>query len=230
MIEAVGRIIAGDAPVFLLIAGPNGASKSTFTEKRLNPLGFPSIDPDAVGRELFGGHAANPEQALLATQEATRRVRQRFQERSSVALETVFSDTRGYKLALIGEARVAGFRTVLIFIGVDSPEICIARVVDRVEHGGHDVADEVIRDRFPRCFENLKRALKLVDLTILIDNSGCYAPDGLAPDGQRHYEFGVVECGKAVQLQPVVPHWFTEFGVDKAIEQSCQPVGDQGDA
>jgi predicted ABC-type ATPase len=42
---------------------------------------------------------------------------------------------------------------VLIFIGVDFPEICIARVLDRVEQGGRDVADEVIRDRFARGFE-----------------------------------------------------------------------------
>lgn len=223
MIEAVGGIIAGNAPVFLLIAGPNGASKSTFSEKRLKPLGFPTIDPDAVGQELFGRYAASPEEGLLATQEATRKVRQCFQERSSVALETVFSDTRGYKLGLIREARAAGFRTVLIFVGVDSPEICIARVLDRVEQGGHNVADEVIRDRFPKCFKNLKTALKLVDLTILIDNSGCYGPDGLVLEGQRHYEFGIIECGKSVQLQPVLPRWFAEFGVGDLIEASCQP-------
>jgi predicted ABC-type ATPase len=143
MIEAIRRITAGDAPVFLLIAGPNGASKSTFTEKWLKPLGFPGVDPDAIGRELFGRHAASAAEALWASMEAASRIRRHFLERTSVSLETVFSDTKGYKFELIAEARAVGFRTILIFIGVDSPEICIARVMDRVDQGGHDVDDEV---------------------------------------------------------------------------------------
>src|SRR5947209_3955135 len=129
MIDAVGRIVAGDAPVFLLIAGPNGASKSTFSEKRLKPLNFPYVDPDAVARELYGRHPVNMSEALAATREATKRVHRHFQEKRSVALETVFSDSKGYKLGLVREARIAGFRTVLVFIGVDSPEVCIARVM-----------------------------------------------------------------------------------------------------
>src|SRR2546426_391518 len=139
MIDAIGRIIAGDAPVFLLIAGPNGASKSTFSEKRLKPLSFPYIDPDAVAMETYGRHPANASEALAATQEATKRVQQYLREKRSVALESVFSDTQGYKLGLLREAKTAGFRTVLVFIGVDSPEVCVARVMDRVILGGHDV-------------------------------------------------------------------------------------------
>lgn len=217
MIDAIERIIGGDAPVFLLIAGPNGSSKSTFTEKRLKQIPFPCIDPDAIGRELFGRHPATKEEAIQATQEATRRVHEHFQEHRSVGLETVFSDTKGHKLGLLEEARAAGFRTVIIFIGVDSPEICIARVMDRVEHGGHDVPDHIISDRFPRCFENLKAALKIVDLAILIDNSGCHGPKGSAIDGRRHYIFGVIERGGLVELHNPVPNWFMEFKIGDAI-------------
>jgi predicted ABC-type ATPase len=223
MTDAIRRIAAGKKPVFLLIAGPNGASKSTFTEKWLKPLGFPAVDPDAVGRELFGGRAASPAEALAASKEAANRVRLHFLERTSVALETVFSDTKGYKLGLISQARAAGFRTILIFIGVDSPEICIARVMDRVERGGHDVDEDVIRERFPRCFENLKKALRLVDLTILIDNSGCYQTDGEVANGQRHYVFGEVECGRAVRLERVLPRWYADQGIAKEVEEQCAP-------
>ena len=223
MTDAIRRIAAGPKPVFLLIAGPNGASKSTFTEKWLKPLGFPAVDPDAVGRQLFGGNAASPAQALEASKEAANRVRLCFLERTSVALETVFSDTKGYKLSLITQARAAGFRTILIFIGVDSAEICIARVMDRVDHGGHDVEDDVIRARFPRCFENLKKALRLVDLTILIDNSGCYQADGDFANGQRHYIFGEVECGRAVRLERVLPRWYTDQSIAKEVQEQCAP-------
>ncbi len=216
MNDAIRRIIAGDDPVFLLIAGPNGASKTTFTEKRLKPIGLPCIDPDAVAQELLRRHAQTRGEAIQATIEATRRVREHLLEARSVALETVFSDTQGHKLDLLDEARDAGFKTVLVFIGVDSPEICIARVLDRVELGGHDVPDDVIRDRFPRCFENLRNALPKVDLAILIDNSGCYGPE--APvDGSRHYIFGVVETGGVTEIKESVPNWFERFQIADII-------------
>jgi len=39
-------------------------------------------------------------------------------------------------------------------------------------------------------FENLRLALPLIDLTVLVDNSGCYAESDTAIDGLRHYLFG----------------------------------------
>lgn len=217
MIEAIRAIVAGDAPVFLLIAGPNGAGKSTFREKRLEPLGFPVIDPDAVGRELFGRHPATREEALSATTEATRRVSSHLQQGRSVGLESVFSDSTGHKLNLLKDARDAGFRTVLVFIGVDAPQISIARVMDRVDHGGHDVPDETIEDRFPRCFKNLRAALAVVDLTILIDNTGCYGPEGESDYGLRHYIFGAIERGGRVEISNPRPRWFGTYGIDKDL-------------
>lgn len=217
MIDSFRRVIAGDAPVFLLIAGPNGGGKSTFREKRLEPLSFPCIDPDAVGKELFGRHPTTRKEALQATEEATRRVGEHFQNARSVGLETVFSDSKGYKLGLINDARASGFRTALVFVGVDHPQISIARVMDRVAHGGHDVPDEVIEARFPRAFDNLKKALQVVDLALLVDNSGCYGPTGEPIEGLRHYVFGVIEGRRIVQLSDPVPRWFVEFGIGEAI-------------
>ena len=217
MIDAIRNVIAGDSPVFLLIAGPNGAGKSTFREKRLEPLRFPCIDPDKVGRELFEQHPETKEKALLATQEATKRVRSFFRDFQSIALETVFSDSRGYKLSLINEAHIDGFKTILIFIGVDDTQVCIARVMDRVGHGGHDVPDDIIEKRFPKCFENLKSSIKIVDLVLLVDNSGCYGSEN-SPQGLRHYVFGLIHKGKQVELSNPVPSWFHYFGISDVIQ------------
>jgi len=212
MIEIIQKVIAGDSPVFLLICGPNGAGKSTFRQKRLDPLGFPCIDPDAVALSLYGRHPTTRQEAIKATQEATDQVLRHFRNQMSVGLETVFSDSKGHKLGLLKEATKQGFKTVIVFIGVDHPQISIARVMDRVEQGGHDVPDEIIEDRFPRCFENLKCALTLVDLVLLIDNSGAYELSD-STMGLRHYVFGLIKNGKIAKITNPVPHWFSQLKI-----------------
>jgi predicted ABC-type ATPase len=213
VIDPLERIVAGAEPVFLLVAGPNGASKSTYTKLHLAPLGFPYVDPDALGVELFGRRATTAAEALQASVEAMRRVRASLGHSRSIALESVFSDSHGRKIELLAEAKRLGFKTVLIFIGLNSPELCIARVQDRVELGGHDVPDDVIRDRFPRCFQNLNAALKIVDLALLIDNSGIYDTDGISVDGRRHYLFGLLVDGRWERLARSLPRWFSEFAI-----------------
>lgn len=220
MNDAIKDVICDDAPVFILIAGPNGASKSTYSEKDLIPLGLTCIDPDQIAREIFGRPAQTRKEGVRATIEATDRVREYFRDTSSVALESVFSDRHGHKLELLEEARRYGFRTVLIFIGVDSPEICILRVMDRVEQGGHDVPNEMIRTRFPRCFKNLKKALAKVDLALLLDNSGSY--ESQEPDSARHNQFCIVKSGRIVEIKDPVPSWFSDFKVADAIQ--CKEV------
>ncbi|MGD0959491.1 MAG: AAA family ATPase [Methylomonas sp.] len=207
MIEVFQKIIVGDSPVFLLICGPNGAGKSTFRKKHLEVISFPCVDPDAVAFEIFGRHPETKAEAIKATKTATNRVRRQFREKKSIALETVFSDTKGHKIALLDEAKRAGFMTVLIFIGLDHPQISFARVQDRVEHGGHDVPDEIIENRFPKCFANLKTALKTTDLCILIDNSG----------ELRHNIFGIIEKGKLIQLLKPAPNWFRIYNIADAL-------------
>jgi len=223
MIEAFRAVIADDAPIFLLLAGPNGAGKSTYRQKRLEPIGFPCVDPDQVAKDQFGRDPISSEEALQATLVATDCVREHFAKMQSIGLETTFADTRGHKLALIDEAKGAGFRTVLIFIGVDHPQISIARVMDRVDHGGHDVPDEVIERRFPRCFENLKQGLLAVDLALLIDNSGCYGPSNTGADDLRHYEFAIIQRNGPTKLSHPLPRWFTDFHIDTATTQNRYP-------
>lgn len=202
MIEKIIEIIGGEAPVFFVIAGPNGAGKSTYRKKRLDPVGLACIDPDAVAFEILGRHPQTRKEALVATQEATARVRQLFSYGHSVGLETVFSDTKGHKLELISEAKAYGYKTCVIFICLESSQLCIARVVERVEHGGHDVPDRMIQDRYPKCFENLGKAIPLVDAILLVDNSHI----------ERHNEFGYVENGKLVYLDENPPAWFSKIG------------------
>jgi predicted ABC-type ATPase len=94
-----------------------------------------------------------------------------FAVRSSFALETTLSG-RGY-LRLIDSWQAAGYRVKLIFLQLDSPEEAIARVAQRVQQGGHDVPEGVIRRRFEAGRDNFRRLYaQKVDAWVLYDNAG----------------------------------------------------------
>jgi predicted ABC-type ATPase len=201
-------------PVFVLLAGPNGSGKSTFREKRLIQLGLSCIDPDEVALDMYGHQALSPTEARATTIEASEQIRTHFSRQESVCLETVFSDTKGHKKALIEEACASGYYTIMFFIGVDSPEVSIARVAQRVADGGHDIPDELITERFPRAFANAKSMLPIVDIALLFDNTGCY---GETRQPIRHIHIATIAGGRLSHLQKPLPAWFVQHGFDVAL-------------
>ena len=88
----------------------------------------------------------------------------------SCVSETVFSHPS--KLALMRDARAAGFAVVLLVVCVNDPHQLLGRVAQRVAEGGHDVPSERILARYPRTLQNLQDAIPLADLALLYDTSG----------------------------------------------------------
>jgi predicted ABC-type ATPase len=96
----------------------------------------------------------------------------------SFCMETEFSDPDGRKLSFLRDAQKRGYALVLIFIGLESSELAIGRVMQRTEQGGHDVPDEKIASRYPRTLMNLASAVAFVDHTFLFDNSSAESRTG----------------------------------------------------
>lgn len=203
MIEQLSTLFGTAEPIFFLLAGPNGAGKSTFRRSYLDPAGLLCIDPDEVARKRFGRDPKSRSEAIAATAEATRIVRAQLQTHTSVGLETVLSDTKGLKLGLLREAKQLDYRVGVIFIGLDDPQLSIARVMDRVDAGGHDVPDELVMQRFPRSFQNLKKAIPLTDFILLVDNSR----------ETRHRVFGSITREGGTHLWDTVPRWYEQFAI-----------------
>ena len=88
----------------------------------------------------------------------------------------MFSDPQGAKLSFLREASSQGYAVLLVFIGLENAELAIARVMQRVDAGGHDVPDEKITTRFPRSLKNLRDAIAFVDYAVLFDNSSADEP------------------------------------------------------
>lgn len=195
---AVSEALDSGRPFLLVIAGPNGSGKSTFHDAYVSPLGLPFVNADRIALAM---NAAS-DSATIAGYEAAKlaEVERRLLvgERKSFCMETFFSDPRGEKVRFLQEAQQAGYIVVLVFIGLDGPELSLGRVIQRVAAGGHDVPTVKLRKRFPRSVRNLWRALRFVDHAFLFDNSS------------RSVPFRPVSAwasGKKLRVWPPEPAW-----------------------
>ncbi|MBD0724774.1 hypothetical protein B6A10_06240 [Flavobacterium sp. L1I52] len=91
-------------------------------------------------------------------------------QNKSFSFETVMSHSS--KIDEISKVVDLGYAAYLYFVCIDSPEVNISRVNNRVEKGGHDVPEDKIEDRYYRTLENLHLVLPHCYRAYLFDNSG----------------------------------------------------------
>jgi predicted ABC-type ATPase len=122
-------------PTFTVIAGPNGSGKSTLTRTVEFAGRERLLDPDAIARRLnpFDPSAA----AIAAGREVLERTADYFGQGVSFAVETTLSSRS--RVELIRTAKSRGYETRLLFMALESPELSIRRIRDRVALGGHFV-------------------------------------------------------------------------------------------
>lgn len=160
--------------LLIVVAGPNGAGKSTFVETFLKPTGILIVNPDEVAKGLSPD---SPEDVAYEAARVANTWRRDLAARGvSFCMETVFSDRKGAQLEFLKECQSSGYTVILVFIGLETAELSLGRVIQRVERGGHDVPDTKIEARFPRTFDNLRQALTFVDEALLFDNSSSVQP------------------------------------------------------
>jgi predicted ABC-type ATPase len=150
------------------------------------------LDPDAIARDL---NPSNPSAAAIAAgREVLRRTADYLNRGVSFSIETTLS-SRG-RVDPIRHAKSRGYEVHLIFVALDSPERCIARVWNRAARGGHFIPDADVRRRYARSVANAAVALRLADTARFYDNS---------EDGHRL----ILEAnaGIVVWQSEVVPEW-----------------------
>lgn len=153
-----------------IISGCNGAGKTTasFTvlPEILHCREFVNADEIAKGLSPF-----NPESvAIEAGRLMLHRVEELLERGVTFSIETTLA-TRSY-VNLVRKARAKGYRVHLIFFWLDSPELAVQRVAERVSKGGHNIPLEVIKRRYVTGIRNLFGIfMKEVDLWMIYDNS-----------------------------------------------------------
>ena len=167
-------------PVIYVLAGVNGAGKSSVGGHLLTRAGLAWYNPDAFARELRAATGADPTAAnATAWQEGMRRLDEALAQDRSFAFETTLGG-RGVAERLRQASRT---HDVLVwFCGLASPELHIARVQARVAAGGHDIPEAKIRERWVGATANLIGLLPLLAEVRVFDNSASVAPGQPVPD------------------------------------------------
>lgn len=181
-------------PQLWLLAGGNGAGKSTFYRLFLEPHGLPFINADRIAREL------DPKDTETAGYQASRvaeKLRQEWLDAGrSFCFETVFSHPG--KVDFAARARALGYKVIFVYIHLDSPELNVARVSQRVDSGGHGVPENKVRTRLPRTLEHVRRIVPLVNELRLLDNS---------ERENAFLELALVRQGRVKRSRTPLPDW-----------------------
>ena len=162
-------------PQVVIIAGPNGAGKSTLAPTILRDtfglLEFVNADTISAGLSAFNAEAV----ALDAGRVMLTRLRELAANKQSFAFESTLA-TRSYAPWISRLAR-EGYEFHLLFLSLNTAELAIHRVAERVRNGGHEVSENIIRRRYRRGLENLSQLyLPLADTWGVYDNSGTGSP------------------------------------------------------
>ncbi len=167
----------------VVVAGPNGAGKSTAAPRLLRDTlmveEFVNADVIASGLSAFRPEGA----AVAAGRIMLARMEELAAARRSFAFETTLA-SRSFA-PWLGRLATSGYRTHLLFLWLESAELAVSRVAERVRVGGHDVPEATIRRRYDSGLRNLfSLYLPVVDSWQVLDNSAAPIP-GLIAAGSR---------------------------------------------
>ncbi len=157
-------------PHLIVIAGPNGAGKSTtapsLLKGTLEVAEFVNADLIAQGLSGF-----QPESAVF---HAGRVMLERIHYLAKKCVNFAFETTLASRTFApwIASLRETGYDFHLIFLYLPNEEFAVARVVERVRMGGHNVPEETIKRRYSAGLKNFFHLYKpLSDFWRFYDNS-----------------------------------------------------------
>lgn len=156
-------------PVLFLLAGPNGSGKSTFYEHVLRPTAprLEFVNADVI--EAQANASGEGIDSYEAASRASDRRSELLAERRSFVTETVYSHPS--KVELVKAAVDAGYLVHLHVMIIPLP-VSIARVHERALYGGHDVADNKMRERYGRLWDHVVAAIATASEATVWDSSG----------------------------------------------------------
>jgi predicted ABC-type ATPase len=160
-----------DAPCIWVLAGTNGAGKSSIAGEIVRSHSADYFNPDEAAQRIG---AANPGLPQTEANSAAWHEGRRLLERAiAEGLDFTFETTLGGNTipALLERAAGHGHEIRVFYVGLASPELHLRRVRARVEKGGHDIPEALLRKRFDASRRNLIHLLPWLAELRVFDNS-----------------------------------------------------------
>ncbi len=170
-------------PRIYVLAGVNGAGKSSLGGAAVRELGGDYYNPDEIARILKVKHSelgqteANSKAWLIGKKLLEKAIANR--------LDFAFESTLGANTipVLLRDAAQTGYEIHVWYAGLSNPELHLERVRSRVRKGGHDIPEADIRRRYEHSRLNLINLLPHLAVLYVYDNSVDADPaTGAAPE------------------------------------------------
>ncbi len=130
------------------------------------------INADVIARTI---NPTRPEKATIAAgKRVLHDLRHAIATRADFIYETTLSSRQSLDLMI--DARDAGYEVGLAFVALRAATLNVERVAQRVEKGGHDIPETVIRRRYETSLRNLTIAIGLAHGVVIYDNSDLGGP------------------------------------------------------
>ncbi|MDR1406939.1 MAG: zeta toxin family protein [Tannerella sp.] len=159
-------------PNLYIIAGCNGAGKTTASYTILpEMIGCREfVNSDEIAKGLSPFNADSIAVAVEASRIMYKRIRELIVARKTFALETTLASRSIAKL--LQGAQDKGYYVTLLFFWLNTPDLAVERVKNRVASGGHNVSETTIRRRYTAGIQNLfELYMPICDYWMITDNS-----------------------------------------------------------
>ena len=165
-----------------VIGGPNGAGKSTSSQAILNNYNLVAFDWDKLFDQSWSNFNYDPSviEGIRTTTNTSfsEYIESSLEGELDIAFETNFHTPFSFEIC--NRAKERGYKTNLIFLMVQSIDVCFERVDQRVKNGGHYVSKKEIIERYHKGLENLDTSPGDFDNIILLDTTEPYTIKNVA--------------------------------------------------
>ena len=171
------------SPCIYVLAGTNGAGKSSLGGAMFRQAGAEYFNPDEAAAKILSRNPAISQQQANseAWHQGKRLLERAIKEHHSFAFETTLGGNSMPKL--LDNAIAAGIEVRVWYVGLAGVDLHIARVRFRASKGGHDIPESKIRERYDRSRLNLIRLMPRLTELLVYDNSVEADPHGgVAPE------------------------------------------------
>ena len=200
-------------PTIYVIAGANGVGKTTSADDYF-PKELNLVNADEIAKQLRQQYPYLSTVQELANEQAMQKVNIFLSKKESFGFETNLADNETWKF--LESVQFLDYRIVINFFSVDSVEICIKRIDNRVVEGGHFVRSDIVRGRYESGLKLLYHYYNMPDQLLFTDATK-----------RKPTTFLVLEKGETIVKKENPPNWIKLFLTHKNQKENVSDDAEQ---